>query len=124
MALRLLYVDDEEDLRTLVQCQLALAGHTVEVAPDGTSALATMERTPFDLVLLDLHMPVMDGAEVIRRMRARGISSAVILLTGDSPRDAGLQTRELGAAGYLTKPFHCSDLLAAIAAVPAGPPAS
>ena len=80
-----------------------------------------MERAPFDLVLLDLHMPVMDGAEVIHRMRARGIASAVILLTGDSPEGGGLRTRELGAVGYLTKPFHYSDLLAAIAAVPAGP---
>lgn len=122
MTTRILYVDDEDDLRTLVQCQLSLEGYAVEVAPDGLTAIEMLESSSYDLVLLDLHMPGMDGAEVMQQLRQRNLNPKVVILTGDNPAEAGAKCRRFGVEGYLTKPFHFSDLAATInhAVTPAG----
>ncbi len=114
MTPRVLYVDDEEDLRELVQCHLAADGFTVELAPDGTTALAMIGESSFDIILLDLHMPGMSGAAVVAELRRRNLFPTIIILTGDSSQDAELQTRLLGAAGVLKKPFSFGDLTVAI----------
>lgn len=114
MTTRILYVDDEDDLRTLVQCQLSLEGYAVEVAPDGLTAIEMLESSSYDLVLLDLHMPGMDGAEVMQQLRQRNLNPKVVILTGDNPAEAGAKCRRFGVEGYLTKPFHFSDLAATI----------
>jgi CheY-like chemotaxis protein len=114
MATRILYVDDEDDLRMLVQCQLSLEGYVIEVASDGMKALEMLSKASYDLVLLDLHMPGMDGAEVMRQLHHRKLDLKVVLLTGDNPAEAGAKCRHFGAEGFLTKPFHFSDLASAI----------
>ncbi len=114
MTRRVLYVDDEEDLRMLVQCQLAAEGYTVEVAPDGPTALGMIGESSFDIILLDLHMPGMSGAAVVAELRRRNLHPLFIILTGDASQDADLQCRLLGAAGVLKKPFSFGDLGVAI----------
>ncbi len=114
MTPHLLYVDDEEDLRMLVQSHLAAEGYHIEVAPDGPAALAMIEATPFDVILLDLHMPGMGGAAVVAELRQRDLHPTIIILTGDSSEDAAIQCGLLGAAGVLRKPFSFTDLALAI----------
>lgn len=114
MGCRVLYVDDEEDLRLLVQCQLTLEGYAADVAESGEAALSKLASTDYDVVLLDLHMPGMTGAQVAEEAHRRGHNAALVLLTGADPDEAQSRCVELGAVGLLSKPFHFSDLLASI----------
>jgi DNA-binding response OmpR family regulator len=114
MTPRILYVDDEADLRQLVQSQLSLEGFHIDVASDGPAALAMMSSSPYDLILLDLHMPSMGGAEVVEELRRRKLHPTVIILTGESEEEAIACSHSLGAAAYLTKPFKFRDLLASV----------
>ncbi len=114
MAPHVLYVDDEDDLRMLVESHLADEGYHVEVAADGRAALGKIGGTSFDVILLDLHMPGMDGADVVAELRRRDLHPPVVILTGDSSREAELQCSLLGAAGLLKKPFSFGTLADAI----------
>ncbi len=114
MTPHVLYVDDEEDLRMLVQSHLAEEGYKIEVAADGPAALGKIGETSFDVILLDLHMPGMGGADVVAELRRRNLHPPVVILTGDSSRDAELQCSLLGAAGVLKKPFSFGNLADAI----------
>ena len=114
MSLHVLYVDDEEDLRLLVQSHLAADGFNIEVAANGLTALSMIEAASFDVILLDLHMPGMGGAGVVAELRRRNLHPIIIILTGDSSQDAELLCGLLGAAGVLKKPFSFTDLAAAI----------
>ena len=105
---RILVVDDEPGLRFLLRHVLEKAGHEVSDAQDGGVALEAIRRSPPDLVVTDIMMPVMDGAELIRRMRADPATSGIPILavTGDSHRAAG-------ADAVLAKPYVPEDLVAA-----------
>jgi len=85
---RILVVDDEPDERFLVGRALRRAGHEVAVASDGANALKAVQERPPDLVLTDIMMPVMDGVELIRRLRAEPATAAIPILgqRGHSPR--------------------------------------
>jgi two-component system response regulator MprA len=113
---RVLLVDDDRALRDALSRALRLEGYEVALARDGPEALAVMAREPADLVLLDVSMPSLSGVEVCRRLRARGDSAAVLMLTardGIPERVAGL---DAGADDYLVKPFSLHELLARIRA--------
>ncbi len=116
MTIRALLVDDDRRLTALVVEFLQANGVLVTHAPDGETALDVLRRETFDVVLLDVMMPGLDGLEVLRRMR-RNDDTPVIMLTAkgdDTDRVVGL---ELGADDYLPKPFNPRELLARVRAV-------
>jgi DNA-binding response OmpR family regulator len=111
MAQRLLYVDDEDSLRMLVQSHLSLEGFEVETAASGHEAVAILQKKGFDLVLLDLRMPDGDGFEVLRFLNEQGSHIPVIVLTGVDDVSIASECVKLGAADYLTKPYNFHELI-------------
>lgn len=108
---RVLVVDDEADfLETLVR---RLERRQVEAAgvPGGREALEALEARPFDVVVLDVRMPGMDGLEVLKAIKTRWPLVEVILLTGHASVESGLQGMQLGAFDYVMKPCKLTDLL-------------
>jgi DNA-binding response OmpR family regulator len=101
---RILLVDDEQPIQTLLSFPLQRDGYEVVQASDGREALARFNEQPFDLVVLDVMMPRMDGLEVCRRLRARS-SVPIIMLTAKSEEIDKVLGLELGADDYITKPF-------------------
>src|ERR671915_644687 len=101
---RILLVDDEQSIQTLLSYPLRKDGYEVVQAGDGREALARFGETTFDLVVLDVMMPRLDGLEVCRRMRARS-SVPIIMLTAKSEEIDKVLGLELGADDYITKPF-------------------
>jgi len=113
---RLLLVDDDEELATMLQEYLEPEGFAVEWAGDGPRALERLEDAAFDLIILDVMMPGMNGFEVLRRIRAER-DTPVLMLTArgdDVDRIVGL---EIGADDYLAKPFNPRELVARLRAV-------
>ena len=103
-AARILLVDDEQPIQTLLSFPLQRDGYEVVQASDGREALARFDEQAFDLVVLDLMLPRMDGLEVCRRLRARS-SVPIIMLTAKSEEIDKVLGLELGADDYITKPF-------------------
>jgi DNA-binding response OmpR family regulator len=101
---RILLVDDEQPIQTLLSFPLQRDGYEVVQASDGREALTRFEEQAFDLVVLDVMMPRMDGLEVCRRLRARS-SVPIIMLTAKSEEIDKVLGLELGADDYITKPF-------------------
>jgi two-component system, OmpR family, response regulator len=101
---RILLVDDEQSIQTLLSFPLRKDGYEVVQATDGREALARFGETTFDLVVLDVMLPRIDGLEVCRRMRARS-SVPIIMLTAKAEEIDKVLGLELGADDYITKPF-------------------
>ena len=101
---RILLVDDEQSVQTLLSYPLRKDGYEVVQAFDGREALAALRRGPFDLVVLDVMMPRLDGLEVCRRLRARS-PVPIIMLTAKAEEIDKVLGLELGADDYITKPF-------------------
>ncbi len=117
---RVLVVDDSEDVREFFQVALELAGYQVETAEDGKDALAKVQHERPDLILLDVVMPVMDGLELLLKLRsdlAPPVPPA-ILVSGFDITEAEALRR--GAVRFLPKPIHAKDLIAAVRDVLAG----
>ena len=113
----ILVVDDDAPIRRMLQRTLAAEGYDVSSTPDGGAALAAVERAVPDLVVLDVAMPGVDGLAVCRRLRAKGLSLPILLLTARDAvpdRVAGL---EAGADDYLVKPFAAEELVARVRAL-------
>ncbi|MEA3162117.1 MAG: hypothetical protein QOD95_3665 [Gammaproteobacteria bacterium] len=114
--MRILVVEDEKRIQDFLSRGLESAGYAVDVAADGNTGVELVHRTEYDLVILDLMLPDMDGLEVCRQLRAQS-DTPVLMLTarGDSiDRIVGL---ELGADDYLPKPFEPRELLARLRAI-------
>ena len=112
-----LVVEDNPDLARLLALHLRDAGHGVDVAGDGATALSRVRSRRYDLVILDLMLPQVDGLEVCRRLRAAESYVPVLMLTarsGEIDRVVGL---EVGADDYVTKPFSVNELLARVKAM-------
>ena len=113
---RILLVEDEEKLARFVELELTHEGYQVEKAFDGRTGLELAEKGGFDLLLLDIMLPGLNGLEVLRRLRKEGSSVPVIMLTA---RDAVMDKvtgLDMGADDYVTKPFSIEELLARIRA--------
>jgi DNA-binding response OmpR family regulator len=115
--MRVLVVDDEVKLTRHVGSALTVAGHDPVLIHDGESALKEAEKNPFDLVVLDVGLPDIDGFEVLRQMRANGITARVLMLTARGELNDRVTGLQLGADDYLAKPFAMQELLARVRAL-------
>jgi DNA-binding response OmpR family regulator len=113
---RILLVDDEQSIQTLLSYPLRKDGYEVVQATDGREALARFGESTFDLVVLDVMMPRVDGLEVCRRLRSRS-SVPIIMLTAKADEIDKVLGLELGADDYITKPFSIREFRSRIRAV-------
>ena len=112
--MRILVAEDNRALADGLATVLRGAGYAVDVVGDGVSADAVTSTTDFDLVVLDLNLPEMDGLDVLRAMRARRSTSAVLILTARGAMDERIKGLDLGADDYMTKPFDVAELEARV----------
>jgi two-component system alkaline phosphatase synthesis response regulator PhoP len=114
---RVLIVEDEPGLQQSLTDCLVAQGYRVEPIGDGAAALESATKTPFDLILLDVMLPSMNGFDVCRSLRQRGVDTPILMLTARSAvRDRVEGLRE-GADDYVSKPFEMEELLARIQAL-------
>lgn len=113
---RILIVDDDKNICELLRLYLEKEGYETYMAHDGESALQVFDEKPFDLVLLDVMMPRVDGWEACRRIRAKG-NTPVIMLTAKGETFDKVLGLELGADDYVVKPFDTKEVVARIKAV-------
>lgn len=116
LSARILVAEDEAPLADLLRLSLEAAGHQVTLAYDGREALRLFEQGGFDLIILDVMMPEMDGFAVCAEIRRRS-DVPIIMLTALSDPDAVVQGFDLGADDYITKPFQFREVQARIAAI-------
>jgi two-component system, OmpR family, response regulator MprA len=114
---RLLVVDDDPDVRDSLQRALRHAGYAVSTAVHGADALDALARSPVDLIVLDVLMPMVDGFDACRTLRQRGDATPVLVLTARDAVDDRVTGLEAGADDYLVKPFALRELLARIGAL-------
>ena len=108
--LTVLVVDDDPGINLLLRTRLGFRGLTVLSAEDGEEALDVIARTPIDMMLLDVSMPVKGGMEVLADVRARGLDLTVIMTTASGAEQVGIDAMKLGADDYLRKPFDSAEL--------------
>jgi two-component system alkaline phosphatase synthesis response regulator PhoP len=114
---RILIVDDEAHLAEGISENLEAEGYATEVAHDGGEGLEKIRSKEFDLVLLDVMMPNMDGIEVCRRIRREGRQVPVMFLTVKGEAEDRIRGLEAGGDDYLAKPFHLRELLLRVGAI-------
>jgi DNA-binding response OmpR family regulator len=115
--MRILIVDDEARITRHVSTALMEAGHDPVVAHDGETAIGQAQEKQFDLIVLDVGLPGMDGFEVLKSLRARHIASRVLMLTARGEVNDRVIGLELGADDYLAKPFAMQELIARVGAL-------
>jgi DNA-binding response OmpR family regulator len=111
---RILLVDDEKEFTSVLAERLQSRGLRVDVADDGQSALALAAKTEYDVIILDLAMPVLDGIETLKRLRERKPDSQIILLTGQATIQKSIEAMKHGAVDLMEKPADIQGLLARI----------
>lgn len=115
--MRLLLADDEQELSQALVAILSHAGYQVDSSPDGEDALYKLDANGYDLVILDIMMPKVDGLTVLRHLRERGDEVPVLMLTARAEVDDRVAGLDAGANDYLVKPFSAKELLARIRAL-------
>ncbi|MBI3193965.1 MAG: response regulator [Ignavibacteriae bacterium] len=110
----ILVVDDEDGLRTLISSELTRIGYGVETANDGDVAIAHLRRTPFDVAILDIKMPKVDGIEVLKFIHCNCPATKAIMLTGFADLSYAMECKRYGAVDFIGKPFSFQDLLSTI----------
>jgi len=112
--MRILLADDDEPMRALLEAVLQLSGHEVEAHENGRSAWESFERAPAELVVLDWHMPELDGIELCRRIRAhpQGERTYLLMITARAQPEDLEHVLDAGADDYLPKPVTPADVLA------------
>jgi DNA-binding response OmpR family regulator len=112
--MKLLLIEDEPSVISLVQRSLTTSGYEIAVAMDGQSGLQMSIQHDFDIIILDLMIPVMNGMEVCRRLRASGIVTPILMLTALGTTENIVSGLDAGADDYMTKPFKLAELEARI----------
>ena len=118
--MRLLLCEDERSLSRAVEAILRKNNYSVDAVYDGRDALDYIVNGNYDGVILDIMMPIMDGIEVLKNVRGRGITTPILLLTAKSEIEDKVYGLDSGADDYLTKPFDTRELLARIRAMTRG----
>ena len=112
--MRLLVVEDEYRLSELISSRLKKEKYTVDVSLDGEEGLYNVLTDIYDLIILDIMLPKVEGIEILKNIRKNNIKAKVIMLTAKSELDDKLLGFENGADDYITKPFHIDELVARI----------
>ena len=115
--MRLLVVEDDEDLARQLAGALRKAGYAVDVSHDGEDGHFLGETEPYDAVVLDLGLPVMDGATILKKWRAAGRNMPVLILTARGGWSAKVAGFDAGADDYVVKPFEIEEVLARLRAL-------
>ncbi len=111
---KILVIDDEAIVRVSCERTLVPEGYEVTVVSSGHEGITAMEQEPFNLVLLDLKMPDMDGIEVLNKIKTSWPETKVVMVTGYSTVDTAVQALRLGAYNFIEKPFTPDTLLTAV----------
>jgi len=117
---RILVVDDEDALRTVLSAELEGEGYKVSSAADGSEAITVLKSQPFDLILLDIKMPNVDGFEVLKYVKENHPATKVIMLTGFADLKNAIESKKLGAEDFVSKPYDLVDLLTTVERVLSG----
>ena len=112
--MRILFADDEASLQELMRIELPRLGHEATVCPDGRTALAALEVTSYDCVVVDLDMPGVGGMEVIARVRETSPDTETLIITGKSSVETAIEAVRQGVFEYLTKPCRLADIQAVL----------
>ena len=115
--MRILIVEDEQKLSDLIVRALQAERYAVDAAADGTSGWRMAESFEYDLIILDLMLPGMDGTEVLQRVRRKNSNVPILILTAQDATSAKVRNFEAGADDYLTKPFAFAELLMRVKAL-------
>ncbi len=115
--LRLLFADDEPSIQELMRLELPRLGHEVTVCPDGQTAVAALERSEYDCLLVDLDMPGLGGLDVIRRARELAADTEAVIITGKSSLETAIAAVRQGVFDYLTKPCRLVEIEAVLGRV-------
>jgi DNA-binding response OmpR family regulator len=117
LTVRILIVEDEISVARKIASALTEAGHDPKTIHDGEKALDEVRKTPFDLIVLDIRLPGMDGFQVLQSLRTQHLASRVLLLTARGAVDDRVTGLQLGADDYLPKPFAMQELVARVQAL-------
>jgi len=113
-SLKVLVIDDESVICDACDLVLSEKGHTVDYCKTGKTGLIAIERGAYDVILLDMKLPDIDGMEILETIRAEMPGPYVIVMTGYSTMSNAVQAMKLGAADYLAKPFTDDELVEAV----------
>lgn len=116
-AKKILVIEDNRDLADLLKLHLEDLSYEVDLSFDGVTGLSRAEGTPYDLIILDIMLPGMDGLEICRRLRSRSTYVPILMLTSKSTELDRVLGLEMGADDYVTKPFSIPELLARVKAI-------
>ncbi|CAB1062531.1 Two-component transcriptional response regulator, OmpR family [Olavius sp. associated proteobacterium Delta 1] len=117
MPRKILVVEDNKDLARLLELHLSDLSYDVDLAFDGVAGWTQITKNTYDLIILDLMLPGIDGLEICRRMRAQPAYSAILMLTSKSAELDRVLGLEMGADDYVTKPFSIRELMARVKAI-------
>ena len=115
--MRILVVEDEQAMADAIALGLTKNGYAVDTVYDGEAAIEAVDVDTYDLVVLDLNLPKVDGLEVCKHIRDNNMSMGILMLTARSSTDDRVTGLDIGADDYLIKPFHFAELLARIRAI-------
>lgn len=115
--MRILLIEDTHDVGEAIVARLERIGHAVDWEQDGTDAMEVVRGTAYDLVILDVMLPGMDGFTILQRMRSEGETTPVLVLTARSRVEDRVDALDLGADDYLVKPFDFRELEARVRAL-------
>ncbi|MCW7753990.1 response regulator [Desulfobotulus sp. H1] len=109
--IRILVVDDEVDFTEMLCLRLKEVGHLADAVHDGEACMSMLDQKPYDVLVLDIRMPGMDGLQVLRQIKSDHISTEVILLTGHGSTETAVEGMKRGAFDYALKPYEFTELL-------------
>ena len=112
--MRILIIEDESSLAEIISTKLKQEKYEVDVCLDGEEGLYNALTNAYDLIILDIMLPHINGVEILNKIKEEDISSKVIMLTAKSSLDDKLDCFEIGADDYVTKPFHIEELIARV----------
>jgi DNA-binding NtrC family response regulator len=112
--LRVLFVDDERSLQEFMRSELPRLGHEVTVCPDGRAGIKALEKSTFDVAILDLRMPGMTGIEVLEQLKQVAPDTEALVMTGHASMETAIDAMRLGAFDYITKPCKLAEIEAVL----------
>jgi len=117
MSQKILIVEDEPTLARLLSYNLTQEGYEIKIIDHGLDGYQAAVQTSFDLIILDIMLPGMNGFEILSKLRQKGVKTPIVMLTARNAEEEVVQGLKYGADDYITKPFGVAELLARVAAV-------